>query len=87
MITGYDYVAGKDAIRLSANRGTNFLTDISLANGDNVIIINYGDTDGLGNLVNVINAHNDPTIYNSTNFEYVIVKINGSGAITVSTQE
>lgn len=55
------------------------MTDISLANGDNVIITNYGDTDGLGNLVNVINAHNDPTIYNSTNFEYVIVKINGSG--------
>ena len=87
LITGYEPATGRDAIRLSDNRGTNFLTDIGLTNSDNVIITNPGVTDGLGNLVNVINAHNDPTIYNSTNFEYATVKINNSGTITVSTQE
>lgn len=86
LITGYDYVAGKDAIRLSDNRGTNFLTDISLANGDNVIITNYGDIDGLQNMMNVC-GYTGANVYSSEAFTSAIVKINGSGAITVTTQE
>ena len=87
LITGYEPATGRDAIRLSDNRGSNFLTDIGLTNSDHVIITNPGVTDGLGNLVNVINAHQDPTIFNSTNFEYATVKITGDGTITVSPKE
>lgn len=86
LITGYEPATGRDAIRLSDNRGTNFLTDIGLTNSDHVIITNPGVTDGLGNLVNVVNAHNNPTIYNSTNFASATVKIAAGGVVTVTTE-
>lgn len=87
LITGYEPATGRDAIRLSDNRGSNFLTDIGLTNSDHVIITNPGVTDGLGNLVNVINAHQNPTIYNSTIFSYATVKIAAGGIVTVTTTE
>lgn len=87
LITGYHHNYGKNAIRLSGvgNR-SDFLGDISLTSGDNVIITNLGGSDGLGNMVNVISGYH-PTIYNSNNFEYATVKITGDGTIAVSQKE
>ena len=87
LITGYEPAYGIDAIRTSANRGSDFLEDIDLIGNDYAIITNPGVTVGIGNLVNVINAHQNPTIFNSTNFEYATVKITGDGTITVSQKE
>ncbi len=85
LITGYHSNYGKDAIRLSESR-SGFFSDISLASGDNVITTNYGDVTGLLTLRQVFASYG-ASEYSSTAFTYATVKINGSGAITVTTQE
>lgn len=86
LITGYEPATGRDAIRLSDNRGSNFLTDIGLTSSDHVIITNPGVTDGLQTLMNVCMSYH-ANVHPSTLFTFATVKINNSGTITVSTQE
>ena len=86
LITGYEPATGRDAIRLSANRRSNFLTDIGLTNSDYAIITTYGQITGVENLMLLLNSYRADA-YNITTITSATVKINGSGAITVTTQE
>ena len=86
LITGYHSNYGKDAIRLSANRGTNFLTDIGLTNSDHVITTNYGDVTGLLTLRQVFSSYG-VSEYSSTAFASATVKIAAGGVVTVTTAE
>ena len=86
LITNYHSNYGKDAIRLSQNRGTDFLDDINLTNGDHVIITNYGDITGLLTLRQVIASYG-ASGYSSTAFTYATVKIGAGGVVTVTTTE
>ena len=85
LITGYAYL-GKDAIRLSQNRGTDFLEDISLTTGDYVITTNYGDDTGLLTLRQVFASYGAKE-YTSTAFTYATVKIGAGGVVTITTTE
>ena len=84
LITGYECSSNKDAIRLSANRGTNFLTDISLSDSDYAIITTYGQITGIENLMLNLMSY-DVDAYNITTITSATIKINGSGTITVAT--
>ena len=85
LITGYVSGEHKDAIRLSDNRGTDFLGDINLTEGDNAIITYY-DIDQMQYLMNVI-GYRHATVKPLTVFESVRTKINADGTITSTTVE